>query len=142
MHVGGEFVALGGEKFITIGNFFSHESTILEGNTLSHNSCYYYIDDISVTKCSQVTSVNALVETTSLQIFPNPASTEITVTRSSNTSAAFQIVDAFGRMVKTTDTNSHQAVIDVSDIPNGVYFLKQVDNASGAARQTRFVVVR
>lgn len=49
-----EFVATGGEKFITIGNFSSNEETIGEKNKKTEMkitpviAAYYYIDDVSV----------------------------------------------------------------------------------------------
>jgi outer membrane protein OmpA-like peptidoglycan-associated protein len=49
-----EFVATGGEKFITIGNFSSNEETLNEKNKKTEMKiapaigAYYYIDDVSV----------------------------------------------------------------------------------------------
>lgn len=141
--ISGEYTATGDEKFIVIGNFHSNSNTQIIGDTLPYpqNGSYYYIDDVSVTKCSQVTSINALAEPTPLQVYPNPASNEITV-NSSNQTAQLQIVDAVGRVLKIVDTNSRQAVIDVSYFPNGIYFLKQVDTTTGVATQTKLVVMR
>lgn len=52
LQVSGEFVAKGGEKFLTIGNFnsFNHSNVhdIYNGNALLQGA-YYYIDDVSVT---------------------------------------------------------------------------------------------
>lgn len=47
--IGGSFVANGGEKFLTIGNFYSNDSTdflIVNTNTLNGEAAYYYIDDV------------------------------------------------------------------------------------------------
>ncbi|MBX7182525.1 MAG: T9SS type A sorting domain-containing protein [Bacteroidia bacterium] len=51
----GEYVAKGGEKFLTIGNFLSHEDVIYDtiGEPSIDNNCcraYYFIDDVSVTE--------------------------------------------------------------------------------------------
>lgn len=54
-----EFVAGGGEKFITIGNFSSNDETIGEKNKKTEMkvvpviAAYYYIDDVSVTLVSE-----------------------------------------------------------------------------------------
>ena len=52
MEVSGDFTAEGGEKFLTIGNFFpfnkSRVVSTREGSTPLHGA-YYYIDDVSVT---------------------------------------------------------------------------------------------
>lgn len=51
----GEFVAEGGEKYITIGNFTSNEDTKKENNKKSSDiktqiiAAYYYIDEVTVT---------------------------------------------------------------------------------------------
>lgn len=121
MHVSGQFTAIGGEQYITIGNFLPNSQTVFVDTVPAQfDGAYYYIDDVTVTKCSQVTSVNALADTTPpLRVYPNPASTEITV-KFSNKNAVLQIVDAVGRVLKTIDTNSHRAVIDVSVFPNGI----------------------
>ena len=50
--VSGEFIAQGGEKFLTIGNFasFNHSNVHDMGNsTAILQGAYYYIDDVSVT---------------------------------------------------------------------------------------------
>ncbi len=52
MEVSGVFVAEGGEKFLTIGNFFPFNKSrvvpMMDGKT-PLNGAYYYIDDVSVT---------------------------------------------------------------------------------------------
>jgi gliding motility-associated-like protein len=53
MLVQGEFIALGGEQFITIGNFRTNANTpfiSMPGGGLTNDS-YYYIDDVSVIEC-------------------------------------------------------------------------------------------
>ena len=55
----GTFVADGGEKYITIGNFTSNEDTKKENNKKTGDvktqivAAYYYIDDVSVTLISE-----------------------------------------------------------------------------------------
>ncbi|MBI1837492.1 MAG: OmpA family protein [Flavobacteriia bacterium] len=55
-----EFIATGGEKFITIGNFSSNEETVNEKNKKTEIkgvtpiiAAYYYIDDVSLTLVSE-----------------------------------------------------------------------------------------
>jgi outer membrane protein OmpA-like peptidoglycan-associated protein len=58
MEIGGEFIAEGGELFLTIGNFFDvAHSGIAEYDWLSQmlTGSYYYIDDVSVIQVSEDT---------------------------------------------------------------------------------------
>jgi len=58
MEIGGEFIAEGGELFLTIGNFFDvAHSGIAEYDWLSQmlTGSYYYIDDVSVIQLSEDT---------------------------------------------------------------------------------------
>jgi len=56
--VSGSFVANGGEKYITIGNFYSDFSTTLITSNPSavSSDSYYYIDDVYVGSCDTITS--------------------------------------------------------------------------------------
>lgn len=53
--ISGIYIATGGEKFITIGNFKDNANTnailIGDSSTISDTLAYYYIDDVSVTLC-------------------------------------------------------------------------------------------
>jgi len=65
--VSGEFTAIGGEQFITIGNFNddAHTSILYVGGG-SFDGAYYYIDDVSVYYCDSDT-----VDTTVILQIPN-----------------------------------------------------------------------
>ena len=60
-----EFVAKGGEMYVTIGNFYNNQQTgytklphrVGKSSMLAH-SAYYYIDDVGVTLLDQVHEVN------------------------------------------------------------------------------------
>ena len=133
MQITGSFTAQGGERYLTIGNFFDDTVTqyLLVHTAAPYNFLtYYYIDDVSVT-ARNPNAVNALVAKQTIQVYPNPASTEITVTFPSNKTATLQIVDAIGRAMYSVETDSHQPVIDVCGFPNGLYFLKLTDPLRG-----------
>lgn len=51
VEISGEFTAKGGERFLTIGNFFPfNKSTVvsMQGTSMPLSGAYYYIDDVSV----------------------------------------------------------------------------------------------
>lgn len=59
MQIFGEYVAVGGETYITIGNFnldAASNATYLGGNS-SYSFAYYYIDDVSVYLCDSMPPV-------------------------------------------------------------------------------------
>lgn len=59
MRISGTFTAIGGEQYITIGNFHNDTTTdsvrIGQGGNLYY---YYYIDDVSVYECDTVTTTD------------------------------------------------------------------------------------
>lgn len=52
--ISGAFIATGGERFLTIGNFNNNSNTTkaIVGSDLNNNFAYYYIDDVAVFLCS------------------------------------------------------------------------------------------
>ncbi len=52
--VSGNFVAVGGEDHLTLGNFHNDANTTTQATGRSFLNCYYYIEDVSVTKVVQV----------------------------------------------------------------------------------------
>jgi hypothetical protein len=142
MRIGGIYQAQGGEQFITIGNFFAdNQITVLP---LEGPAAFYYIDDVSVERCSQVgVSTNDLVaKQKTLNLFPNPASHSITVSGYAG-NASIRIANATGQIVKslTPQPNSQQAVIDVSDLPNGIYTVTYTQRLSGLTSQSKLVIL-
>ncbi len=53
--ISGKFVAVGGEQYITIGNFNNDgnsDTSFVGGNGWGNNASYYYIDSVTVVECS------------------------------------------------------------------------------------------
>lgn len=60
----------------------------------------------------------------SFKLYPNPASTEITITSQHNGEADVKIYDMTGRCVKEVYiSNINNATINISDIEKGIYFI-------------------
>ncbi len=58
----GNYIAQGGEKFITLGNFKDDANTdTLRLNGLLSTASYYYIDDVSVKACDSLTTASSLI---------------------------------------------------------------------------------
>jgi hypothetical protein len=123
----GCFTAIGGEQYITIGNFTTNFNT----DTLNTNSTnlapgrettsYYYIDDVTLIDQSTVGS-NELNNERSIEIYPNPT-TSIFYIRDKNhqlQNASVEIKNTLGQVVYV---GIYSNQIDVSNLPQGIYFI-------------------
>ena len=144
--ISGPYVAIGGEKFITIGNFYDNAATPVTGNTEIYNLAYYYIDDITVSKCSTFgTSVKGLVEDERqlLSVYPNPASDVVEL--SFEFKPGFQynvgIYDLSGRLVLREAVSINSRKIDVSGLNAGFYTVR-IDGKNGLVEAAKLAVVR
>ena len=123
--VTGDFIAQGGEKFITIGNFKNDANTtltILSGAI--YNFGYYYIDDVSVIDCT--VGINELaLSAKDVTLFPNPCIDEITVEIANGFSNIlhYEITDVMGKTICTGVLKSSKEIINVSKLNSGVYCL-------------------
>ena len=73
-----------------------------------------------------VTSSVKLENATEFQVYPNPSSEYITISNGDNTDD-FEIIDNVGRLVLKVSVQN-QDIISVSDLQNGVYYIKKVSD--------------
>ena len=133
MEVSGTYVAQGGERFIAIGNFLPNALTnvVLESPPGFTNIAYYYLEDVSVERCSQVgVSANALVEQQkSLNVFPNPASDVVRIEHAFRQGDEYRVdvFDLWGRRLIAQAFTNNQS-LDVSMLRDGLYMLRLYQN--------------
>jgi hypothetical protein len=85
-----------------------------------------------------ITDVNALVKKEdALEIYPNPASEEITI--ATEVGAQWEIADVMGRVVITGVARSEWERIDVAALAEGIYVISSIDNV-GTRTSRRLVV--
>ncbi|MFN8235928.1 MAG: T9SS type A sorting domain-containing protein [Bacteroidia bacterium] len=123
--ISGTYVAGGGGKFITIGNFKDDNTIILDSNTYANDpSVYFYIDDVSVVDCT--VGINE-IENHQLQFFisPNPVDYELRI-KYEFTNATLEITNVLGNVVliESVKSDEKNIKINVSDFAKGVYFVK------------------
>lgn len=92
------------------------------------------IDYVKVTG-QHLTAVNENAAT-SVGVYPNPASAQVSFTLDSD--AQVSVYDMTGRMVSSTDCMAGEAKINVSELVNGVYFVK-FRFADGTTAVSKFV---
>ena len=133
MLVSGSFIAAGGERFMTIGNFHLPANTNSQSlSPIVYFGAYYYIDDISVIYCDP--SVVEEMEIQDVEISPNPATNEIMLT-SNQKLKTIHIYNVLGEEVlKLERIATSEKAIDISLWKAGVYFVK-VETEKGVVRK-------
>ena len=121
MTISGEFIADGGEQFLTIGNFVSLENStavIVEG-TSEIPWAYYYVDNVVVENCTETNSTGDLLGSTWLSYWPNPAKDQLYMKVFSPVEC--RVVDIAGRTVMQFVLQTGQNEIDISSLNRGIY---------------------
>ena len=131
VQISGTYIANGGEKYLTIGNFKDNANTLIDSinNNVpqSRYESYLFIDDVSVIDCT--VGINEL-ENQQLQFFisPNPVKNKLLIqlTKSNSEIRKLEIVNVLGEMVLSTNNFQLQNKIetDVGLLKSGVYFVK------------------
>ena len=118
----GDFIANGGEKFITIGNFkdSSHTNAAVINPSAPGLWTYYYIDDVSVVHGSCTVGVEEVTSSDKeLLVYPNPTSGIVYFKGMEN--ALVEVMDASGRiLVKSVSINQ----INLTPFDTGIYIIK------------------
>lgn len=124
--ISGDFIALGGEKFITIGNFKDDASTTLTiMSGAIYNSGYYYIDDVSVIDCTVGLDENVFDES-DFTIIPNPAFETLTLSfkLSKAINTKYEIYDTLGKLIKYGYIFKNIITINISEFEYGIYNIR------------------
>lgn len=123
--VSGTFVASGGEKFITIGNFEDDATvdtiSLVAVPSISDKS-YYYIDDVSVK--STLTNINKYSIEHIFNYYPNPVSDILNIELKNIGNYDIIILDVTGNVIINQKNINGFYSINVSNYPNGIYFLQ------------------
>jgi hypothetical protein len=71
------------------------------------------------------TSNTGITDIADISIYPNPAHDQIIINQGERTDMQYTIYDSQGRMVltKMIRETHHNTVWDISDLPDGIYFL-------------------
>lgn len=135
-------VAVGNEKWITIGNFLNDslslispiDSVCFQPNPFGCGA-YYYIDDVSVTLIDE-TGIEEIPKENQIMLYPNPAQHQLNISLEKPFSGRLSISNFLGQEVYILpNTNARSKFnLDVGALPGGVYILN-FENESGVVRK-------
>ncbi len=127
--VQGDYIAHGGEEYITIGNFKSDANSNITmvnpgGSTcwLTYYAGYYFVDSVFVIPYEgiNIDDKSELV----FQIYPNPSTDYFEIDwKNAGQSGYFTLSDMSGRLLKQEEINGIKNIVSVEDLPEGMYFL-------------------
>lgn len=139
MQIAGTFVAQGGERFLSIGNFDRYEDTevlFVSGGGIPpwHSAVYwscaeYFIDDVSVVPDS-ITSVQEVVDLeSSYKLYPNPNTGEFTLSLNmdDHSVATMTVWNISGQQVHTQQLTNGSNTINLN-VAEGLYLYRVVIN--------------
>lgn len=124
---------IGGELFITIGNFFDDsESDTLFLNSGEPNwvSSYYYIDDVSVIAVDTTIGIEDY-DKNKVKVYPNPANESFIIeyTVPIVDGVIFELYDLSGRKVKVQNIYNNRTVVETGNLDAGIYHYALRDNS-------------
>ncbi len=137
VQISGSFIADSAYTYLRIGNFYDNSNTNITPCT---GDAYYYVDAVCVSTdslaCEVTTTVNPTHTKSVLSVFPNPAQDLISVSNKQSV-RNYSILDITGRQVKEGRISATNNFLNVSFLPNGMYYLRLEE--SGAVK---FIISR
>lgn len=127
-HISGLYTAIGGENYITVGNFYDDVNTqtlmAYPNNTLGW--AYYYVDDVSVVPDS-TTGVHENTLSNAFTLFPNPFNNSLSLTVKGNELTQFILYDISSRELLHKEFKSFVS-INTQQLSKGIYFYELKNN--------------
>ena len=138
-----QYLAHGGERYMTIGNFrpdsLTHNQQL---DTLAYQG-YYFFDDFSLLECKG----NAVEENPALKainIYPNPASNSFNIQYNSTVvNTVFELYSIDGKKLDSIQLQGQSGLYTYSTdkLADGVY-LYRVSNATGVISTGKLVIIK
>lgn len=98
------------------------------------------IDNFKLGSCPTVLSVfKPIISTAQVNVFPNPSSSNVTVSYTAGSNAVVKIANLSGVTMKTVEANGANATFDVSDLTPGMYIVTVEVNGSAVSTEKLFV---
>jgi len=127
--VSGTYTAQGGEKYITIGNFYGDNNMNIDSLNnnapLGNSGAYFFIDDVSVIDCT--VGINEVNDNLSSgKLYPNPATKVVYFENnlSEKENGTLQLMDITGREMASYKLNKGNLLAIPTPYARGVYLVK------------------
>ena len=99
-----------------------------------------YLDNLILNFVSHPSCTTSTIdhqETTSFEIYPNPASDILVITRENQTKPVkLEIYSSQGILIKRSTIQNDRKTIDITDMDSGVYFIKVIDEKDQVETQS------
>jgi hypothetical protein len=137
-------IAMGNEKWITIGNFLNDtlsqispiDSVCSQPNSFGCGA-YYFIDDVSVTLIDDTGLEESAIPP--LHFYPNPSKAILTIENPGRRIKRFQVLSVSGAvLMRQEKVETNTVSVDLSSLAPGLYFL-QAEDGDGGVRIGNFV---
>jgi len=137
--ISGEYMANGGEQYITIGNFYSLANTdTININNTGYIGAAYYIDDVSVWDCTgSGIGINEMEDENGMVVSPNPNEGVFEVKSAKYKMKRVEVYNVMGEIIRIYELgirNESTIKIDISNESSGIYFV-EVETEKGVVRK-------
>ncbi|MGQ0828226.1 MAG: T9SS type A sorting domain-containing protein [Bacteroidota bacterium] len=145
--VSGNFIAAGGEQYITMGNFNTNatsDTTFIGGSGFGTNHSYYYIDSVTVMLCSDTAiSVNEINnEDFKIYLYPNPSDGNILLEYIFKQNGILNIYDVTGKLIEEYELNANRGELQINtNLSNGIYLYQVIVN-DRIVKSDKLVVIK
>lgn len=130
----GTFTATGGENYFIVGNFlFDAAMTEQIVNLSGYDWIYVYVDDVSLTVCTEVEENN----TNLISVFPSLFKNELIISGIEN-SVSIILCDAAGKLVLSQELNMQNTSVNTESLAKGFYFY-EIRNKAGLIKKGKLV---
>jgi hypothetical protein len=142
------YTAIGGEQYLTIGNFNSNADTlrIQSLNPLSTTTvdiAYYYIDDVTLIDQTTVDVKNMSDELGAMSVYPNPNDGVMQLNYNITKKAELLITDITGRVINNymLDETQKSITIKEQELNAGIYFYTVKQN-NHILKQDKLIIIK
>jgi hypothetical protein len=147
--ISGEYIADGGEKFLTIGNFNPDSTTAIDSslNPNGYSWSYYYIDDVSVILMDSTLGTNTeeTQENHRIEIYPNPVKEELNIEVNIHKAGEgkLEITDILGKEISIypLKNGDNKFIVSALKMNAGIYFCKIIIN-NAVVKNEKVVILK
>ncbi len=110
-----------------------------DGNTDNPRVIKVYCDTSFTAIFEYVNSISDMEEVNTLTVYPNPATTQLSIDYGDYIIKDVKIYDVTGKNIKQEEVNRNQISIDVSGLHRGIYFLKINTEKGNLTRKVQII---